>query len=55
MSKYFFGNGGNATKKSQPDNLAQMIITQSKGIVRKGIGKIIKSVRAYIYSALTSL
>ena len=31
-----------------------MIVTQSKGFIRKGIGKIIRSVRAYIYSVLTS-
>ena len=31
-------------------NLTQWIITQSKGFTKKGIGKVSKSVRAYVYS-----
>ena len=32
------------------NNLTQWIITQSKGFTEKGIGKVSKSVRAYVYS-----
>ena len=32
------------------NNLTQWIITQSKGFTKKGIGKVSKSVRAYVYS-----
>ena len=34
--------------------LATLIITQSKGFTRKGIGKTSRSVRAYVYSVLPS-
>ena len=44
-----FGNGKKATKRSPPDNLTQWIITRSKGFTRKGIGKISRPVRAYVY------
>ena len=54
-TKYgIFGDGRKATKRSPPDNLIRWIITQSKGITRKGIGKISRSVRAYDYLVLTS-
>ena len=43
-----------ATKRSPPDNLRRWIITQSKGFTRKGIEKISRSVRAYVYLVLTS-
>ena len=43
-----------ATEKSPPDNLTRWIITQSKDFTKKGIGKISRSVRAYIYLVLTS-
>ena len=43
-----FGHEVKATKKSPPDYLTRWIITQSKGFTRKGIGKISRSVRAYI-------
>ena len=43
-----------ATKRSPPDNPSQWIIRQSKGFTRKGIEKISRSVRAYVYLVLTS-
>ena len=49
-----FGHEVKATKRSPPDNLTRWIITQSKGFTRKGIEKISKSVRAYVYLVLTS-
>ena len=48
-----FGHEVKATKRSPPDNLTRWIITQSKGFTRKGIEKISRSVRAYIYLVLT--
>ena len=49
-----FGHEVKATKRSLPDNLMRWIITQSKGFTRKGIEKISRSVRAYVYLVLTS-
>ena len=49
-----FGYEVKATKRSPPDNLMRWIITQSKGVTRKGIKKISRSARAYIYLVLTS-
>ena len=49
-----FGHEVKATKRSPPDNLTRWIITQSKGFTRKGIEKISRSVRAYVYLVLTS-
>ena len=49
-----FGHEVKATKTSPQDNLTQWIITQSKGFTRRGIEKIIRSVRAYVYLVLTS-
>ena len=43
-----------ATRKSPPANLTRWIITQSKGFTRKGIKKISRCVRAYLYLVLTS-
>ena len=43
-----------ATERSPPDYLTRWIITKSKGFTRKGIEKISRSVRAYVYLALTS-
>ena len=52
-TKYgIFGEGGKATKRSPADNLTQWIITQSKGLTRKGTEMISKSVRAYLYLVL---
>ena len=48
-----FGHEVKATKRSPRDNLMQWIITQSKGFTRKGIEKISKSIRAYVYLVLT--
>ena len=49
-----FGHEVKATKRSSPGNLTQWIIAQSKGFTRKGVEKISRSVRAYIYLVLTS-
>ena len=49
-----FGHEVKAIKRSPPNNLTQWIITQSKGFTRKGIEKISRSVRAYVYLVLTS-
>ena len=49
-----FGNEVKATRRFPPDNLMRWIITQSKGFTRKGIEKISRSVRAYVYLVLTS-
>ena len=43
-----------ATERSPPDNLTQWIITQSKGFTKKGIEKLSRSVRTYVYLVLTS-
>ena len=43
-----------ATERSPPDNITRWIITQSKGFARKGIGKISRSVKAYVYLVITS-
>ena len=43
-----------ATGGSRPDSLTRWIITQSKAFTRKGIEKISRSVRAYVYLVLTS-
>ena len=49
-----FGHEVKTTERSPPDNLTEWIITQSKGFTRKGIEKISRSVRAYVYLVLTS-
>ena len=49
-----FGHEVKATEISPPDNLTQWIIAQSKGFTKKGIEKISRSVRAYVYLVLTS-
>ena len=43
-----------ATERSPPENLTRQIITQSKGFTRKGIGKISRSVKAYVHLVITS-
>ena len=48
-----FGHEVKATERSPPDNLTRWIITQSKGFTKKGIEKISRSVRAYVYLVLT--
>ena len=42
------------TERSSPGNLARWKITQSKDFTRKGIEKVNRSVRGYIYLILTS-
>ena len=49
-----FGHAVKATERSPPENLTRWITTQSKGFTKKGIEKISRSVRAYIYLVLTS-
>ena len=49
-----FGDGGNVTLRFLPDNLTQWIITQSKDFTRRDIGKISRSIIAYIYLVLTT-
>ena len=49
-----FGHEVKAIGRSPPDNLTRWIITQSRGFKRKGIEKISRSVRAYVYLVLTS-
>ena len=49
-----FGNEVKATKRSPPNNLTRWITTQSKGFTRKGIKKISRSVRGYVYLILIS-
>ena len=49
-----FGHEVKATERSPPDNLTRWVMTQSKGFTRKGIEKISRSVRVYVYLLLTS-
>ena len=49
-----FGHEVKATERSPPDNLTRWIITRSKGFKIKRTEKIIRSVMAYVYLALTS-
>ena len=49
-----FGHEVKATERSPPDNLTGWIIIQSNGFTKKGIEKISRSVRAYLYLVLTS-
>ena len=49
-----FGHEVKATERSSPDNLIRWIVTQSKGFTKKGIEKISRSVRAYVYLVLSS-
>ena len=49
-----FGHEVKATERSPPENLTRWIITQSKGFTKKGIEKISRSVRAYVYLVLSS-
>ena len=50
----YFWSDVKATERSPPENLTRWIITQSKGFTKKGIEKISRSVRAYVYLVLTS-
>ena len=49
-----FGHEVKATKRSPSENLRRWIITQSKAFTTKGIEKISRSMRAYVYLVLTS-
>ena len=48
-----FGHEVKATEMAPPDNLTRRIITRSRGFTRKSIGKISRSVRAYVYLVFT--
>ena len=50
----YFGHEVKATERSPPGNLKQWIMPQSKGFTKRGIEKISRSVRAYVYLVLTS-
>ena len=49
----FAGGMGKTTESFPEDKLRRWIITKSKVFMRKGIGKISRSVRAYVYLVLT--
>ena len=49
-----FNTGSRATKRSPPDYVGRWIISRSKGLTRKGIENISRSVKAYVYLVLTS-
>ena len=49
-----FGHEVKATERSPPDDLTPWIITQSKGLTRKGIEQISRSVMTYVYLVLSS-
>ena len=49
-----FGHEVKATESSPPDNLTRWIITQSKGLTRKDIEKMSRSVMTYVYLVLSS-
>ena len=52
--RQIFGHEVKATERSPPDNLTRWIIKQHKGLTRKGIEKINRSVMAYVYLVLSS-
>ena len=55
MTDYgIFGHEVKATERFPSENLTRWIITQSKDFTRKGIEKISRSVRAYVYLVLAS-
>ena len=54
IRQIIFGDKVKAKESSPPDNLTRWIITRSKGFTRKGIEKISRSVRAYLYLLLIS-
>ena len=55
MTDYgIFGHEVKSTERYPRDNFTRWIITQPKGFTRKGIEKISRSVRAYVYLVLTS-
>ena len=49
-----FTTGSNATNGFPIDDVGRWIITQSRGLTRKGIENISRSLRAYVYLVLTS-
>ena len=54
MTEYTdFGSGRKATRRSPSNKLTQSTITKSKSFSRKGIGKVGRSMREYLYLILT--
>ena len=51
---WYFGQEVKATESSPADNFTRWIINQSKGFTRRGIEKISRFVRSYVYLVLTS-
>ena len=49
-----FGHEVKATERSPPVNVTRWIIRRSRGFTKKGIKKISRSVRVYVYLVLTS-
>ena len=49
-----FTTRSKTTKRPPPDDVGRWVITRSRGLTRKGIEKISRSVRAYVYLVLTS-
>ena len=49
-----FSHKENATERSPPENLTGWIIKQSRGFTKEVVKKISRSMRAYVYSVLTS-
>ena len=47
-----FTPGSKATKSSPPDDVGRWTVTRPRGLTRKGIEKISRSVRAYVYLVL---
>lgn len=55
MAKYsVFNGGGKFSERSLSGNLTRWMFTQSKGLTRKGVEEVRKSMRAYVYLVLTS-
>ena len=44
-----FGDGGKATQSSPSENITRYIVTQSKDFTIKGIGKVSRSLKVYVY------
>ena len=49
-----FDDGGKAIQSSPPKNRTRWMTSQSKGFMKKDIGKLSRSVQAYVYLVLVS-
>ena len=54
ISYAIFNTESKATKRSPPDDVGRWVITRSRGLTRKGIEKISRYAKAYVYLVLTS-